>query len=294
MGNITQKVKNLNQVFEIKQRPILGLVLGVKCILLVSVWLVASFYPHLYSQGAYYENFHWSQETPSLKSWFETWDGMHYLYLSQHGYAANHPTAAFYPLWPFLIRAGSVVLAGHSLIAALVLSNLLSCLGLWMLHDWMSRKDRPLADVTLLLILAYPGSLFFMFAYTESLFLFLSISFFVFLMQRKYWMTALVSFFLPLTRSVGVLSMIPLIYDVGSLTGLPLQPLWWALTLGADIGGNLTIVGASANVVVSGMATREGHRIGFWEYMKAAVGVTVVGLVLSTGYLYFRYLIPFS
>src|SRR3989338_6083154 len=51
-------------------------------------------------------------------------------------------------------------------------------------------------------------------------------------------------------------NMIPLIYDVGSLTGLPLQPLWWAITLGADIGGNSTIVGASANVVVSGMATR--------------------------------------
>src|SRR3989338_5504831 len=67
-----------------------------------------------------------------------------------------------------------------------------------------------------------------------------------------------------------VATMIPLIYDVGSLTGLPLQPLWWALTLGADIGGNLTIVGASANVVVSGMATREGHKIGFFEYLKIA------------------------
>lgn len=195
-------------------RQILGLVLGVKCILLILVWLAAFFYPHLYNQGAYYGNFHWSQETPSLKSWFETWDGMHYLYLSQHGYAANHPTAAFYPLWPFLIWAGSIILAGHSLITALILSNLLSLFGLWMLHDWMSQKDRPLADVTLLLILAYPGSLFFMFAYTESLFFFLSVSFLVLLLRRKYGMAALVSFFMPLTRSVGVLSMIPLFYEL--------------------------------------------------------------------------------
>lgn len=88
-----------------------------------------------------------------------------------------------------------------------------------------------------------------------------------------------------------VATMIPLIKDVGAISGLALGPLWWALALGADIGGNATIVGASANVVVSGMAAKEGHKITFGEYMKVATPLTVVGIILCTGYITLRYLI---
>lgn len=87
-----------------------------------------------------------------------------------------------------------------------------------------------------------------------------------------------------------VATMIPLIKDVGLISGLALGPLWWSLALGADIGGNATIIGASANVVVSGMAAKEGHKIGFVQYMKVALPLTIVGLFLCTGYIYFRYL----
>lgn len=68
------------------------------------------------------------------------------------------------------------------------------------------------------------------------------------------------------------------------------MPLWWALALGADIGGNATIVGVSANVIVSGMAEKQGQRIGFVEYMKISVPLTVVGMIACTIYLYLRYL----
>ena len=88
-----------------------------------------------------------------------------------------------------------------------------------------------------------------------------------------------------------VATMIPLIKDMGALSGLSLTPLWWALALGADIGGNATLVGASANVIVSGMAEREGHRISFGQYLKIALPLTAVGLILCTIYIYFRYLI---
>lgn len=87
-----------------------------------------------------------------------------------------------------------------------------------------------------------------------------------------------------------VATMIPLVKDLGALAGLPLAPLWWALALGADMGGNATIVGASANVTVCGMAEKEGHKIGFFEYMKVAVPMTLVALVLCTGYMLVRYL----
>lgn len=87
-----------------------------------------------------------------------------------------------------------------------------------------------------------------------------------------------------------VATMIPLVKDIGAISGLALGPLWWALALGADMGGNATIVGASANVVVSGMAEKEGHKIGFFEYMKTAVPMTVIALAICTVYVYVRYL----
>jgi len=88
-----------------------------------------------------------------------------------------------------------------------------------------------------------------------------------------------------------VATMIPLIKEIGTITGLPLMPLWWALALGADFGGNATVVGASANVIVTGMAEKEGHKITFLGYMKVALPLTVVTLIIATAYLYLRYLI---
>lgn len=86
-----------------------------------------------------------------------------------------------------------------------------------------------------------------------------------------------------------VATMIPLVKDIGVLSDIDIGPLWWALALGADIGGNATIVGASANVVVKGMAEKAKHHIGFFEYMKTAVPVTVICLIICTFYVYFRY-----
>lgn len=86
-----------------------------------------------------------------------------------------------------------------------------------------------------------------------------------------------------------VATMIPLVKDIGLISGISLAPLWWALALGADIGGNATIVGASANVVVKGMAEDSGHEIKFMDYMKAAVPLTFVALVICSIYIVFRY-----
>jgi Na+/H+ antiporter NhaD/arsenite permease-like protein len=65
--------------------------------------------------------------------------------------------------------------------------------------------------------------------------------------------------------------------------------LWWALALGADLGGNLTIVGASANVVVVGLARRAGHPITFGEFFKYGAVVTLMSLTVSAVYLWVRY-----
>lgn len=65
--------------------------------------------------------------------------------------------------------------------------------------------------------------------------------------------------------------------------------LWWALLLGADLGGNLTAIGASANVVAVGLAKRHGYPIGFWEFAKYGAITVAVTVPLSMAYLYLRY-----
>jgi Na+/H+ antiporter NhaD/arsenite permease-like protein len=72
--------------------------------------------------------------------------------------------------------------------------------------------------------------------------------------------------------------------------GVPAAPLWWSLALGACLGGNLTIVGASANVVVANLAGRAGHPIRFGEFIRYGAAVVMVSLVISTIYVWARYL----
>lgn len=69
------------------------------------------------------------------------------------------------------------------------------------------------------------------------------------------------------------------------------EPLWWALALGACLGGNLTIIGASANVVASGLSAREGYPISFIEFLKAGTPITIVTVIVALILLYLKYLI---
>jgi Na+/H+ antiporter NhaD/arsenite permease-like protein len=71
--------------------------------------------------------------------------------------------------------------------------------------------------------------------------------------------------------------------------GMPADALWWSLALGACLGGNLTIVGASANVVVADLARREGHPIGFGLFLRYGSIVVVTSLVISSAYVWLRY-----
>ncbi len=70
----------------------------------------------------------------------------------------------------------------------------------------------------------------------------------------------------------------------------PGNVLWWSLALGADLGGNATAIGASANVVVIGIAKRYGYPISFWQFTRYGLLVTVVTVVMCVPYLWLRYL----
>ena len=66
--------------------------------------------------------------------------------------------------------------------------------------------------------------------------------------------------------------------------------LWYALSLGACLGGNGTLIGASANLTVAGLAERQGVPFSFWTYTKTAFGLMLVSVALSQVYLMVRYL----
>jgi Na+/H+ antiporter NhaD/arsenite permease-like protein len=82
---------------------------------------------------------------------------------------------------------------------------------------------------------------------------------------------------------------IPIVHGLVE-SGMPAEPLWWSLALGACLGGNLTIVGASANIVVANIAARAGHPIRFSEFLRYGSIVVAVSLVISTVYVAVRYL----
>jgi len=84
-------------------------------------------------------------------------------------------------------------------------------------------------------------------------------------------------------------TMIPVVESLGA-DGLVIEPLWWALALGACLGGNLTIIGASANVVVANMAARAGQKITFRAFLPYGALVTFESLVIATIYMWVRYL----
>ncbi len=99
------------------------------------------------------------------------------------------------------------------------------------------------------------------------------------------WLSAIMSAFVDNIPFVA--TMIPLIQDMGAASNgtLDLMPLWWALSLGACLGGNGTAIGASANVVSLAIARKHGLNISFFGFMKIAFGLMLVSIVISMFYL---------
>jgi len=83
-------------------------------------------------------------------------------------------------------------------------------------------------------------------------------------------------------------TMIPIVKNLAQV--MPAETLWWSLALGADLGGNLTLVGAAANVVVASLAEKSGHPISFRRFLGYGVITTVMSLILASGYVWLVYL----
>lgn len=86
-------------------------------------------------------------------------------------------------------------------------------------------------------------------------------------------------------------TMAPMLAAIQNIEGASyVHPLWWCLALGACLGGNMTIIGAAANVIVSETAQKKGHPISFMRYLKYGLSITLLALLISTVYIYLRFL----
>lgn len=100
------------------------------------------------------------------------------------------------------------------------------------------------------------------------------------------WVSAILSSILDNIPFVATL--IPLILTM-ERSGLNVTPLWWAISLGACLGGNGTLIGASANVVLSGISNKHGYPITFMQYLKIGYPMMILSMLLSTIYLVVRF-----
>ena len=100
------------------------------------------------------------------------------------------------------------------------------------------------------------------------------------------WVSAIISAFLDNIPFVATL--IPLILTMES-SGVDVAPLWWAVSLGACLGGNGTLIGASANVVLSGISNRHGFPITFASYFKVGFPLMLLSVGICTIYMLLRY-----
>ncbi len=103
------------------------------------------------------------------------------------------------------------------------------------------------------------------------------------------WGSAVLSTFIDNIPFVA--TMIPTLKSIESAMGgrEAMMPVWWALSLGSCFGGNGSLIAASANVIVAGFASREGHPISFAKFLIYGLPVMLVSMILATGYIYFLY-----
>lgn len=102
------------------------------------------------------------------------------------------------------------------------------------------------------------------------------------------WGSAILSAFLDNIPFVA--TMIPLIKDMGEIGGIDIGPLWWALSLGACLGGNGTIIGATANVIASGLLEKYGHKVTFKDFMRLGFPVMIISISIATAYILIAFL----
>jgi Mannosyltransferase (PIG-V) len=148
----------------------------------------------------------------NLVTAWERFDGLWFLRIAAHGYANGDGSAAFFPLYPIIIRGVSFAIGGHPLAAALLISNA-SFAGSLVVMYALTMREIGSVDVarrSVLYVAVFPTSFFFLAPYSESLFLLLVLLMFWFVRKDRWAPAALAAAGAALTRNLGVLLVVPL------------------------------------------------------------------------------------
>jgi Gpi18-like mannosyltransferase len=151
----------------------------------------------------------------ALFTTWNRWDAANYVRIAQYGYE-QRVDLAFFPLFPLLVSALGHVLGSRSyLLVGTLISNAALLGALFLLYRLTTEAfDALTAQRTLLYLCIFPTSLFFFAAYNESLYLLFTIGAFLALRRQRWWLAGLLGLLASLTRSVGILFVIPYLYEL--------------------------------------------------------------------------------
>jgi len=193
------------------KRLLLGLVL-VKSVYLGGVLVSLALWPDMDIKMFHLVMKQWPRDGgPVFASHFATYDGAHYLYLSEVGYFKDDPSCAFYPLWPLAIRWLSVFSGGSHLIAGMFLANISSLAAWAIFHKIVARRfGESVALWALVFLIIFPGSFFYQFIYSEPLFFLLVMLLWLGLERNRFDLALTGATLLPLSRPVGIFCLLPI------------------------------------------------------------------------------------
>ena len=210
------------------------------------------------------------------------WDGVWYIKIATSGYADADGSTAFFPLFPMLLRYVGVLLDGNLLITGIVISLLCYAGCVWLLYRLVRRDfGDELASRAVIYLAIGPLSFFLQAVYTESLFLVLSLACFVFAREGRWRLAGVMGLLATLTRSTGVLLLIPMAYYYYERRG-------WKLKRTDSHVANLLMVVEGLLVWMTYLALAFGKPLAFssaqaqWERGFGAPNYTVAKAVVAT------------
>jgi len=210
------------------------------------------------------------------------WDGVWYIKIATSGYADADGSTAFFPLFPMLLRYIGLLLGGNMLVTGLLISLLCYAGCVWLLFRLVRKDfDDKLASRAVIYLAIGPLSFFLQAVYTESLFLFLSLACFVFAREGRWRLAGVIGLLATLTRSTGVLLLIPMAYYYYERRG-------WQFKKTDSHVANLLMVVEGLLVWMTYLALAFGKPLAFstaqaqWERGLGAPNYTVAKAMAST------------
>jgi len=186
-----------------KKKVILTAIL-IKAFIYAIIFMSYNLLP--FSESMHNANFHFFPKgSITFQSAFSTWDAQHYLFLAQYGYHPGFESDRFYPLLPGLIHLFSPLFGFF--LSGLFISSVMSTIGFVYFYLFVRdfTKDESVAFLSFLLLLFFPTSFYFSLIYSEGLFLGIVAPLFYYLYKKKYLLSFVLSFLLPLVRATGIL-----------------------------------------------------------------------------------------